>query len=215
MASKTLKEALSLHKIFLAAIAVIGSFSTVSGQSLPSKALYDIVESRETARTYVRSVKNDWDSSTKEYKETRKKYDLAKAKYDGWVASVKFAILTNTVDDLSKDKNYEKQCKETTKAIKAFVDYAESLPTKPQEKGVLSIVTSLFGLGGQVVDKVGDYKKKSAEAVEIRAKAAKTQAEAEKIRTETREKMQPILKDLAKSFEETAQWQDWNTILAS
>lgn len=215
MTNSILNKRLNFLQFFLIIlVAASGNYFTVNAQSLPSKALSDIVESRETARTYVRSIKNDWDSSTKEYKEAKKKYGLAKAKYDGWVAAVKFAILTNTVEDLSKDKSYKKQCEETTKTIKAFVDYAESLPTKPQEKGILSILTSLFDLGGKVVDKIGDYKKKSAEAAEIKAKAAKTLAEAEKIRAETREKIQPILKDISKSFEEAAQWQDWNSILA-
>lgn len=207
------KAAFSLLLMCLVVIILTGSSIAVYGQSLPAEALGNIVESRETARSYVRLVKSDWDKSTPEYKRARQKYDLAKAKYDGWLASVRFAILSDTVNDLKNDKDYVQRSSEAAKAIKDFADYVNSLPTKPQEKGIFTIISSIVDIGGKIVDKVGDYKKKKAEAAKIKADATKTIAEAKKIEAETKEKMLPILKDLAKAFDEAAQWQDWDKIL--
>ena len=192
---------------FLLGIAILSAAASSSqclAQSLPPAALADIVESRQTARSYVVAVKSYWDPSTPEYQTAKEKYNLAKAKYDGWIAYVTLSIVSASLSDLGTDQIYQRRCSDAIAAVNDFANYVDSLPKEVPGKSLFRKIHALGTNGAQIATTAQDPPKSP--------KKRRKKRPSRKPETEAVQQKQIRLKAIADYFEVQARWEDWNTV---
>lgn len=177
----------------------INALSSYIGKGLPAESMAQIVRDREKAQNYVKIVKSTLHPKSNEYQQALKLYIDTKAEYEGWIKSVKRAILDDTLGELKNSVPFQQICKSATLAANQFVSYVRELQDTQQSKEVLPILTSLNNIGGKIAGYILEAKKDHYSV---------TNNQADQTWLSIREK-------LAADFENEAKWKTWYEISAA
>jgi hypothetical protein len=160
--------------------------------------LQQTLKARTEAETYAVQVKSRWRTSSMEYREARRLYDLAEGANAAWVSAVSFAILSDTVRDLAADPEYNATKKAAADNTSAFVRYVNALPMKMQNKATPLAIAAIFDLAKPLVSAI-------REGIGAYIDLQKGKAEVAKIAMDLRTQY-------ADRFKREATWKKWPEI---
>ncbi len=150
-----------------------------------------LAKDRARAEDSVAVIQGRYSKNSKQYMTGQMLYNEAHAKYQGWVAQVRTAILEGSLNQMVTDKAYQDDCNNAKAAGEKFDVFFRSLGPQPRNPALLAVLTALGPTLGSLLEK-----------------ALEGWVTNGKQRDEMRLKM-------AEQFVQDVSWKTWETIYAA
>lgn len=107
-----------------------------------------IAQHKSKAEQSALTIKTNWLSGSKQYKEGEALYDDAKAAFDVWIERLRFDLVLD--NDVQRSEHYTKSLHETAKKSEALVSYVTKASAKPLTVEPIGVIGALSDAGMRI-----------------------------------------------------------------